>query len=219
MAKSPPFSSLLMPECYRPLMLSNTSPIIDLYPSKFSIDMNGRTRIPEGIPLLPFLGNLIPSYMIIRFLCYKVGFISPLLCYIYPDMDRLIVALAPLERQLTEYDQVVRNTQSSGLGRHILFTVQDDNQNKSTNRNDKSVEESDLDDEVILLKPPSSTPTPTTTITVAQSTLSKQKYLHNQLFGPITPLDEKAGTVSTKFGSLNNRISIRTIQFLMLAFL
>jgi len=50
----PPASSTLLPEAYRHLMESPSSPIADFYHTTFEVDSEGRTPW-EGIALLPFI--------------------------------------------------------------------------------------------------------------------------------------------------------------------
>jgi hypothetical protein len=51
----PPASAAFLPKQWRPLMCSPTSPIKDLYPDNFTIDMNGKKNPWEGIAMLAFI--------------------------------------------------------------------------------------------------------------------------------------------------------------------
>ena len=51
----PPASAQFLPEGYRPLMLEEKSPIKDLYPDSFEVDMNGHHNAWEGIALIKFI--------------------------------------------------------------------------------------------------------------------------------------------------------------------
>jgi len=51
----PPQSAFLVPQSYKDIMLSEKSPIIDLYPNDFQLDMLYKHRYWECIPLLPAL--------------------------------------------------------------------------------------------------------------------------------------------------------------------
>jgi len=51
----PPQSSSLVPEPYRELMLSPTSPVFDAFPADFELDANGKRNEWEAIALLPFI--------------------------------------------------------------------------------------------------------------------------------------------------------------------
>jgi 5'-3' exoribonuclease 2 len=51
----PPASAAFLPKQWRPLMCSPTSPIKDLYPDIFTIDMNGKKNPWEGIAMLAFI--------------------------------------------------------------------------------------------------------------------------------------------------------------------
>ena len=55
MACLPPASSVLVPEPFRRLMTSETSPILGFYPTEFRVDMNGKKNPWEGVNLLPFI--------------------------------------------------------------------------------------------------------------------------------------------------------------------
>jgi 5'-3' exoribonuclease 1 len=55
MAVLPPASFSLLPGAYQALMTSETSPIVDFYPTKFEIDMAGKRNSWEGIVLVPFI--------------------------------------------------------------------------------------------------------------------------------------------------------------------
>uniref|UniRef100_A0A7S2RDX7 5'-3' exoribonuclease 1 n=1 Tax=Mucochytrium quahogii TaxID=96639 RepID=A0A7S2RDX7_9STRA len=51
----PADSAKFLPECYRELMILNTSPLKDFYPNEFKVDMNGKRNPWEGVNLLPFI--------------------------------------------------------------------------------------------------------------------------------------------------------------------
>lgn len=51
----PPASASIVPKPYRPLMLFPDSPIIQMYPTTFEIDMNGKKNPWEGVNILPFI--------------------------------------------------------------------------------------------------------------------------------------------------------------------
>ncbi|XP_061746644.1 5'-3' exoribonuclease 1-like [Nerophis ophidion] len=55
LAVLPAASMELLPECYRPLMSSADSPIIDYYPTDFKTDLNGKQQEWEAIVLIPFI--------------------------------------------------------------------------------------------------------------------------------------------------------------------
>ncbi|OZC12880.1 XRN 5'-3' exonuclease [Onchocerca flexuosa] len=51
----PAASRMHLPEAWQDLMISSASPIIDFYPDKFVIDLNGKKYAWQGIALLPFV--------------------------------------------------------------------------------------------------------------------------------------------------------------------
>ncbi|KAJ3020776.1 5'-3' exoribonuclease 2 [Thoreauomyces humboldtii] len=51
----PAFSQQHIPAAFRPLMTDPQSPIIDFYPEKFPIDLNGKKYAWQGVALLPFI--------------------------------------------------------------------------------------------------------------------------------------------------------------------
>lgn len=53
----PPSHSELLPEPYRWLMTSKSSPIIEFYPQSFTVDMNGKRWPWEAVVLLPFIDS------------------------------------------------------------------------------------------------------------------------------------------------------------------
>jgi 5'-3' exoribonuclease 1 len=53
----PPSSLSLLPLPYQWLMKSNSSPILEYYPEKFDIDMNGKRNPWEAVVLLPFIDS------------------------------------------------------------------------------------------------------------------------------------------------------------------
>eukprot|EP01114_Cavostelium_apophysatum_P015981 TRINITY_DN4472_c0_g1_i4.p1 TRINITY_DN4472_c0_g1~~TRINITY_DN4472_c0_g1_i4.p1 ORF type:complete len:1063 (+),score=296.53 TRINITY_DN4472_c0_g1_i4:70-3258(+) len=76
MSVLPPASAPHVPVTYRKLMLDEKSPLSDFYPIDFKIDMNGKKQKWLGVALLPFI-----------------------------DEQRLLKALKPLEKTLTEEEQ------------------------------------------------------------------------------------------------------------------
>lgn len=53
----PPPSANFLPKCYRELMTSSSSPVIDLYPEEFEADLNGKRNPWEAVNLLPFIDS------------------------------------------------------------------------------------------------------------------------------------------------------------------
>ncbi|KAJ3099071.1 5'-3' exoribonuclease 2 [Phlyctochytrium planicorne] len=76
----PAASRAHIPTVYHPLMLNEDSPIIDFYPEKFPIDLNGKKYAWQGVALLTFI-----------------------------DEARLLEAMEPYNQQLSE-DEVIRNS-------------------------------------------------------------------------------------------------------------
>lgn len=85
MSVFPAASSKSLPPSWRVLMSSNTSPIIDFYPTSFHIDLNGKKAAWMGVALLPFI-----------------------------DEERLFRALAKVYDQLTDSEKL-RNSLGSHL--------------------------------------------------------------------------------------------------------
>ena len=96
MSVFPAASSKSLPPSWRVLMSSNSSPIIDFYPTAFSIDLNGKKAAWMGVALLPFI-----------------------------DEERLFRALQGVYDQLTEGERL-RNSLGAHLvfvsRRHPLLT-------------------------------------------------------------------------------------------------
>lgn len=53
----PPFSSKALPECLRNLMVDPSSEIIDFYPKKMELDINGHPYSWMGVNLIPFIDD------------------------------------------------------------------------------------------------------------------------------------------------------------------
>ncbi|THH12914.1 hypothetical protein EW146_g7247 [Bondarzewia mesenterica] len=53
----PPASRQHIPEVFHHLMIDQTSPILDFYPTSFDIDMNGKRMAWQGVVLLPFINS------------------------------------------------------------------------------------------------------------------------------------------------------------------
>lgn len=47
-----------LPEPWQKLMVDENSPIIDLYPTDFRIDLNGKKYAWQGVALLPFVDEV-----------------------------------------------------------------------------------------------------------------------------------------------------------------
>jgi 5'-3' exoribonuclease 1 len=60
----PPASNKLLPEALRSLMLSETSPVREFYPSDFQVDIEGKRADWEAVILLPFVdqARLLAAY-------------------------------------------------------------------------------------------------------------------------------------------------------------
>ncbi|KAJ3022711.1 UNVERIFIED_CONTAM: 5'-3' exoribonuclease 2 [Siphonaria sp. JEL0065] len=72
-----------IPKVFHSLMLDETSPIIDFYPEKFPLDLNGKKYAWQGVALLPFI-----------------------------DESRLLKEMQPLYPLLTE-EETIRNTKGN----------------------------------------------------------------------------------------------------------
>jgi 5'-3' exoribonuclease 2 len=55
MSVFPKQSDAAVPKCYRWLMQDSRSPVIDLYPSNFKLDVNGAAFAWMGVSLLPYI--------------------------------------------------------------------------------------------------------------------------------------------------------------------
>ncbi|KAG8887726.1 5'-3' exoribonuclease 2 [Tulasnella sp. 332] len=95
MAVFPPTSRCHIPEPFHYLMLKDDSPIIDLYPEDFEIDLNGQALPWKGVTLLPFF-----------------------------DERKLVDAMKPASLELTR-EEVVRNLPGTASlfvsDRHSLY--------------------------------------------------------------------------------------------------
>jgi 5'-3' exoribonuclease 2 len=80
-----PVSRKHIPLPLQDLMINESSPIIDFYPTTFDIDMNGKKMAWQGVALLPFI-----------------------------DEKKLLAAIEPLYSQLTE-EEVKRNSCGNNL--------------------------------------------------------------------------------------------------------
>lgn len=80
MGVMPPLSDSLIPLPYRTLMHDPASPIIDFYPLEFDLDLNGKKMDWEAVVKIPFV-----------------------------DQDRLLKAMAPIDKQLSP-DEKKRNS-------------------------------------------------------------------------------------------------------------
>uniref|UniRef100_A0A8C7XTX5 5'-3' exoribonuclease 1 n=1 Tax=Oryzias sinensis TaxID=183150 RepID=A0A8C7XTX5_9TELE len=60
LAVLPAASMGLLPECYRHLMTSENSPIIEYYPVDFKTDLNGKQQEWEAVVLIPFIDEVHP---------------------------------------------------------------------------------------------------------------------------------------------------------------
>uniref|UniRef100_A0A7N6FAS1 Uncharacterized protein n=1 Tax=Anabas testudineus TaxID=64144 RepID=A0A7N6FAS1_ANATE len=58
LAVLPAASMGLLPECYRHLMTSESSPIIEYYPPDFKMDLNGKQQEWEAVVLIPFIDEV-----------------------------------------------------------------------------------------------------------------------------------------------------------------
>lgn len=57
LAVMPPASSTLLPPAFRWLMTDPRSPILDFYPDKFDVDMEGKRAEWEGVVKVPFVSE------------------------------------------------------------------------------------------------------------------------------------------------------------------
>ncbi|KAJ3108114.1 5'-3' exoribonuclease 2 [Phlyctochytrium bullatum] len=91
----PAASRAHIPKVFHSLMTEESSPIIDFYPEKFPIDLNGKKYAWQGVALLPFI-----------------------------EENRLLEAMLPLYKHLSE-DETLRNSKGDELlfigGHHRLF--------------------------------------------------------------------------------------------------
>jgi len=132
----PAASADCLPEPYRELMTSPTSPIFDFYPETFELDLNGKKQAWHAVVLLPFI-----------------------------DQHRLIAAVRPLSRALSESERF-RNTigndvyviTSSHFNAEILQQVQEKGAQRALKYRKKMASEID-----IQLKFLSENPTPLNT--------------------------------------------------------
>ena len=85
MSVLPPQSRHLLPSTYQPLTVDPMSPIIDFYPQKFDVDLEGKKFSWQGVVILPFI-----------------------------DEKRLKDALGPLDDTLTE-SEGRRNSRSADI--------------------------------------------------------------------------------------------------------
>ncbi|KAJ1902844.1 exonuclease II Exo2, partial [Coemansia sp. IMI 209127] len=85
MSVLPPYSRKLLPPVLRPLMVDIHSPIRDMFPTSFSIDMNGKKMPWEAVVLIDFV-----------------------------DINRIRAGMAPKLEQLSE-DEVKRNSRGQNM--------------------------------------------------------------------------------------------------------
>ncbi|KAJ2549751.1 exonuclease II Exo2, partial [Coemansia sp. RSA 1933] len=85
MSVLPPYSRKLLPAVLRPLMVDIHSPIRDMFPTSFSIDMNGKKMPWEAVVLIDFV-----------------------------DIDRIREGMGPRLEQLSE-DEVKRNSRGQNM--------------------------------------------------------------------------------------------------------
>lgn len=57
LAVMPPASASLLPPAFRWLMMEPRSPILDFYPEKFDVDMEGKRAEWEGVVKVPFVSE------------------------------------------------------------------------------------------------------------------------------------------------------------------
>lgn len=57
LAVMPPASASLLPPAFRWLMVDPRSPILDFYPDKFDVDMEGKRAEWEGVVKVPFVSE------------------------------------------------------------------------------------------------------------------------------------------------------------------
>ena len=92
-------SSHCLPEPYRALMSAETSPILDFYPVKFDVDMNGKKQSWLAVVLLPFIDE---TRCVARFISavVMVSYVVLLVC-----LSQAVEATAPLEATLTPLER------------------------------------------------------------------------------------------------------------------
>ncbi|KAJ2817808.1 exonuclease II Exo2, partial [Coemansia erecta] len=97
MSVLPPYSRKLLPSVLRPLMVDIHSPIRDLYPTSFSVDMNGKKMPWEAVVLIDFV-----------------------------DIDRIRAAMKPKLAELNE-DEQRRNSRGKNMAySYAPIEVEDD---------------------------------------------------------------------------------------------
>ncbi|KAJ2843880.1 exonuclease II Exo2, partial [Coemansia brasiliensis] len=96
----PPYSRKLLPSVLRPLMVDIYSPIRDLYPTSFTVDMNGKKMPWEAVVLIDFV-----------------------------DIDRIRAAMAPNLARLSEDEQRRNSRGKTMMYSYAPIDFEDDDNN------------------------------------------------------------------------------------------